>query len=267
MKRKILLSMALFSTFTFGTYSIAAQPAQSNASAVSKTTKDPYTTASLKSFKIATTNTKIYEKPSAKSSVIQKLKKGQGIAVLQGTKNGWTKVSLYFGKGYVKTSDLHSLAPHKNTHYARNINKTYEYRTPFNKGSEFKETHKSTFQKVYADNRTVTNFWLHKAEPDNYGMMEYETTKGLFTGYKEDGIATLAIKYPIKKQQTWQGSDGQVMKVLGTNQTVKTKDGSFKHVVMVKNGKGKNYSYYAPNIGLIKEVANGKTITEISAFK
>lgn len=273
MKFKSIISLSLFTTLTFGTVSpfinTTSASAISNVTNVTnKTQHSTYKTASLRSFKLVRSNhaVKIYRKASTKSRILDNVKNDQGVVVLKNFSNGWTKVSLQFTTGFIQSKYLISPTQNKNTPYAMNLNKTYSFYNPGNKGSGFKTYYKAKFKTSYAANKTLTNFWYLNAEPDSYGKMEYETSKGLYTGYKEIGIASLAVKYPVKINKTWTGIDGQTLKIVAKNKTVKTKTGTYKNVVVVKAGKGKNYSYYAPYIGLIKQIQNGKTITELASI-
>jgi len=276
MKNKSIISMTLIATLTFGTVSSLLLPtdsaAASNITNVTKVTNSEptptYKTASIKSFKLIRTNKtiKIYEKASTKSSVKDSIKNEQGVVVLKNYDNGWSKVSLQFDTGYIQSKYLYSAKANNKTHYAMNTKKTYSFYSPENNRSGFKTYYKATFKKLYSANKTLTDFWYFNSEPDSNGRMEYETSKGLYSGYKDIGIATLAIKYPVKLNSSWKGLDGQTLKIVSTNKKVKTKAGTFNKVVVVKEGKGKNYSYYAPQIGLIKQTFNGKTYNELSAI-
>lgn len=273
MNFKSIISFSLIITLTFGTVSIFTNT--TNASAISNITnvtnvtkQSTYKTASLRSFKLVHSNhiVKIYRKASTNSTVLDRAKNNQGVVVLKKFSNGWSKVSLQFTSGFIQTKYLISAKQNKNTPYAMNLNSTYFFYNPGNKGSGFKTYYTAKFKTSYAPNKTLTDFWFLNAEPDSYGKMEYETANGLYTGYKEIGIASLAVKYPVKLNKTWIGLDGQTLKIVANNKTVKTKEGSFKNVVVVKMGKGKNYSYYAPYIGLIKQIQNGKLITELASI-
>ncbi|MGX9134500.1 hypothetical protein ACWV26_08980 [Rummeliibacillus sp. JY-2-4R] len=274
MNKKSIVNLTLTATLAFGTVSSifsstnTATAAESNN--VANIQHSPsYKTASINHFKLVRTNknVKIYTKTSTKSRVMDTVKNDQGLVVLKKYTNGWSKVSLQFANGYIQSKYLVNASPTKNPQYAMNTQKTYSYYSPENKGSGFNTNYKAKFQTVYPSNKSLTNFWYINSEPDAYGKMEYETTKGLYTGYKDIGIATLAIKYPVKLNNSWKGLDGQTFKIVATNKTVRTKAGSFKNVVVVKEGNGKNYTYYAPKIGLIKQMLNGKTITELTAIK
>ncbi|MFJ8260533.1 SH3 domain-containing protein [Rummeliibacillus sp. NPDC094406] len=276
MKNKSIISITLIATLTFGTVSSLLLPTESaavsNVTNITKASKSEststYKTASIKSFKLIRTNKtiKIYEKASTKSNVMDSIKNDQGVVVLKNYNNGWSKVSLQFDTGYIQSKYLYSAKANTKNHYAMNTKKTYSYYSPENNGSGFKSYSKATFKKLYSANKTLTNFWYFNSEPDANGRMEYETSKGLYSGYKDIGIASLAIKYPVKLNSSWKGLDGQTLKIVDTNKMVKTKAGTFNNVVVVKEGNGKNYSYYAPKVGLIKQTYNGKTLNELSAI-
>ncbi len=274
MKNKSIISLSLTATLAFGTISSIILPSHtaaiSNISNVTKNTQtSTYKTASLKSFKLVQSNhsVKIYRKASTKSGVMDSVKNNQGVVVLKKLNNGWSKVSLQFSTGYISSKYLQSAKANTKTPYAMNTNKTYSYYSPGNKGSGFRTLYKAKFKTVFSSNKTLTNFWYLNAEPDPYGRMEYETSKGLYTGNKDVGIAQLAIKYPVKLNKTWKGLDGQTLKIVATNKKLKIKAGTFKNVIVVKDSKGKTYSYYAPKVGLIKQTFKGKTFTELSSIK
>lgn len=277
MKKKSILSLSLIATLTFGTITSVILPnhAEANDNVTNVTKKinhkqtSTYKTASLKSFKFIQANhtVKIYQKPSTKSKVIETIKKGQGVVVLKKHKNGWSKISLQFATGYIQTKYLSNAKANVKTAYAMNTHKTYRYYLPLNKGSDFNTYYTAKFKTIYAPNKTLTNFWYLNSEPDAYGRIEYDTSKGLYTGYKDIGIATLAVKYPVKLNKTWKGLEGQSLKIVAIDKKVKTKAGTFKNVIVVKDGQEKNYSYYAPQVGLIKQSYNGKTISELSSIK
>ncbi len=275
MKLKPVISLSILTALAFGTFLTVPMPSKavinSNVTNVTKSTNNPnstYKTASLHSFKLVRAQhaVKIFSKASTKSTVLDSVKNNQGVVVLRNYSNGWSKVSLQFSSGYIQTKYLTSVKANINTPYAMNINKTYSYYIPGNTGSDFKTYYKAKYQTVYKPNKTLTHFWFLNSEPDPYGKMEYETSKGLYTGYKDIGIATLAVKYPVKLNKTWKGLNGQTLKIISTKKTVKTKSGIYKNVVIVKEGKGKNYSYYAPHIGLIKQELNGRTFSELASI-
>lgn len=276
MKNKSIISITMTAILTIGTVlslpSTVNTASAKNVTSVTKTTNSKitstYKTASISQFKLIRSNkaVKIYEKSSTKSNVMDSIKNDQGVVVLKKLNNGWSKVSIQFGTGYIPTKYLSSPKNNTKTNYAMNTRKTYSYYSPENIGSGFNTNYKAKFKNVYSVNKTLTDFWYFNSEPDANGRMEYETSKGLYSGYKDTGIATLAIKYPVKLDSTWKGLDGQTIKIVATNKTLKTKAGTFKKVVVVQDGKGKNYSYYAPQIGLIKQTFNGKTYTELKAI-
>lgn len=275
MKCKPIISLSLLTALAFVTFSTAIMPSNakvtSNVTNITNNTQSSnstYKTASLHAFKLVRSNhaVKIFRKASTKSTVLDSVKNNQGIVVLRNYSNGWSKVSLQFASGYIQTKYLTSVKANKNTPYAMNINKTYSYYIPGNTGSNFKTYYKAKYQTIYKPNKTLTHFWYLNSEPDSYGKMEYETSEGLYTGYKDIGIATLAVKYPVKLNKSWKGLDGQTLKIVSTKKTVKTKSGTYKNVVVVKEGKSKNYFYYAPYIGLIKQELNGKILSELASI-
>lgn len=273
MKKKLIYSISFIATIVFGTTFLLFLPNDTSAAKnVTNVTNSKqtasYKTASIKSFKLirAKKTIKIYQKPSTKSPILDSIENDQGLVVLKKYNNGWSKISLQFSTGYIQSKFLISPKKNTKTKYALNINRIYSYYSPENIGSGFNSYYNARFKTNYFANKTLLNFWYLNSEPDAFGIMEFETSKGLYNGYKDIGIATIAIKYPIRLNNTWKGLDGQIMKIVATNKIVKTQAGIYKNVVVVKEGKEKNYSYYAPEIGLIKKVYNGKTFSVLSAI-
>lgn len=226
--------------------------------------KSTYKTVSVEQFREVQPNktVHIFSKPSANSKKYVKLPKNSGVVVTGQTKNGFSKIRYQFQYAYVKTSALKKVSAKTGTHYARDISKKYRYDVPMNAGSIYARTFTASFLKTYKPSPAVTNFWFYKSSPTQFGITEYDTSKGLYTGDIEDGYLSLSIKYPIKKNLIWSGELGQKTKITQTKATVKTKAGTFKNVVVTQNGK-MTY-YYAPNKGLIQTKDRGKTFIQLT---
>lgn len=248
----------LFTTATLALGVLTLSPTFSQAKS------STYKTASVEQFREVQPNktVHIFSKPSASSKKYVKLPKNSGVVVTGQTKNGFSKIRYQFQYAYVKTSALKKVSPKAGTHYARDISKKYRYDVPMNAGSIYARTFTASFLKTYKPSPAVTNFWFYKSSPTQFGIMEYDTAKGLYTGDVEDGYLSLSIKYPLKKNLIWSGELGQKTKITQTKATVKTKAGTFKNVVVTQNGK-MTY-YYAPNKGLIQTKDRGKTFIQLT---
>ncbi|GEK33592.1 SH3 domain-containing protein [Kurthia sibirica] len=253
MKNKRPTIIALSATLTLGIASIGTTPTTANANAhlVKSVTTPSYKTTSLKDFRTVknTSSVYIYSKPSIKSAKLQKLPKNSAVVITSKKSGSFTKIRYIFGYAYIKTAHLSKATPANNAPLARDISKKYHYELPYNNGSRFNNKFNASFTKVYAPNKAVQNFWLYHSEPDQKGVVEFDTTRGLYMGDIENGYLSLAVKYPTRKNATWSGSYGNKSRIISTKSTVKTTAGTFKNVVIVKNSG--NYSYFAPNKGLI----------------
>jgi hypothetical protein len=143
--------------------------------------------------------------------------------------------------------------------YALNPNKIYEYQDEY--GYNLKETW--TLDHKRDDG---VNFWRRDFD-FGYSRIEKETNEGLFEYGAADvnGNTVLpSLLYPIKKGKKWGLGEGENLygyrEIISTNSTVKTKSGTFKNVVVVKEYyildymEGVHFQFYAPNVGIIKEV-------------
>jgi hypothetical protein len=82
-----------------------------------------------------------------------------------------------------------------------------------------------------------------------------EDEHGLVSGNFDYGYSFTHLVYPVKVGTTWSyvNYEGEkiICKITSLTKTVKTKAGTFKNVVEVKESDGR-YRYYAKHIGLIK---------------
>lgn len=95
-----------------------------------------------------------------------------------------------------------------------------------------------------------------------YRFLVREDKDALYLGYPESYF-NIEIAYPMyegKKFEDWASADTYT--IVSINRVVTTKAGTFNNVVEVRSGRGATY-YYAPNVGLIKSVENGKTFAEL----
>lgn len=193
----------------------------------------------------------IYSKPTTKSTKNTKLPKNSAVVVTGKTQNGFSQIRYAFSYAYVKTASLSKVSANNSlTSYARDTSKAYKYKNPDLAGSGYKQSFTASYLKKHKAAQSLKNFWYYNSAPGPLAFNEYDTSKGLYEGFIEDGYLTLAMKYPVKKNSTWT-SYGKTSKVISTTKTVKTSAGTYKNVKVVTNN---GYtSYYAPNKGLIKQ--------------
>lgn len=193
----------------------------------------------------------IYSKPTSKSTKNTQLPKNSAVVITGKTQNGFSQIRYAFNYAYVKTSSLAKVTKNSSsTRYARDTSKIYKYKNPDLAGSGYKQTFTSNYFRTHSAAKSLKNFWYYNTAPGPLAYNEYDTSKGLYEGFIEDGYLTLAMKYPVKKNSTWT-SYGKTSKVVSTTETLKTTAGTFNNVKVVTNG---GYtSYYAPNKGLIKQ--------------
>lgn len=247
-KTKIIV---ISTAFLLGVTSLSANSTEVEASTAKTLSTSSYKTTDLNHFRTVL-NSKtvyIYSKPSATSKKLQKLPKNSAVIITNKQSGDFTKIRYVFGYAFIKTASLKTATVNTGSPYARTINKVYRYDIPYNKNSTFKNNFTATYTNRYASNKSIQNFWHYSSSPDQKGVEEYETNKGLYVGDIEDGYLSLEVKYPVKKNATWTGAAGKKSTIISTTATVKTKAGTFNKVVIVKNNN--DYSYYAPNKGLI----------------
>jgi hypothetical protein len=83
-----------------------------------------------------------------------------------------------------------------------------------------------------------------------------ESKAGLIEGNLTYGYSFMYLAYPLKVGTTWSYKNQQgkniICKITSVTKTIKTKAGTFKNVVEVRESDG-TYRYYAKNVGLIKK--------------
>ncbi|EIT86226.1 hypothetical protein A374_06491 [Fictibacillus macauensis ZFHKF-1] len=93
-----------------------------------------------------------------------------------------------------------------------------------------------------------------------------ETRKGLFSLQANADDESLELQYPVKKGKKWKAftmfGSKITYTIIATNKTVKTKAGTFHHVVQTRSSEGYTTSF-APNIGPIKITKKGYTYLEL----
>lgn len=108
---------------------------------------------------------------------------------------------------------------------------------------------------------------------DDYSIIGYKESKNCLYQYpnffKKNSSYIKLLSYPIKKGKKW-SCGSNTCKYISIKETVKTKAGTFKNVVVVleESKKVKQRKYYAPNVGLImtKDYTNSsvKQLVKIS---
>lgn len=100
--------------------------------------------------------------------------------------------------------------------------------------------------------------WVNKNDIPCFAYKE--TKNGLYDSFRNKDIS-----YPVKKGKVWYDkyNKNYKYKIIDSKRTIKTKAGTFKNVIVVKenNTKSKGYSvsYYAPNTGIILLTRSDKT--------
>lgn len=102
--------------------------------------------------------------------------------------------------------------------------------------------------------------WLVTGGGSNDYFITFENKDRLLTGYGMEYDTEL--RYPIYKGKTYYSDWGHRYDVLNVGLTYKTQAGTFKQVIEVKSEFGYT-TYYAPNVGPIKTVSNGKPTMEL----
>lgn len=102
--------------------------------------------------------------------------------------------------------------------------------------------------------------WLMTGGGNKEYFITFENKDRLLTGYGMEYDTDL--RYPIYKGKTYYSDWGHRYDVVNVGLTYKTKAGTFKQVIEVKNEYGYT-TYYAPNVGPIKTVFNGVATMEL----
>ncbi|MEM1505931.1 hypothetical protein RG959_21270 [Domibacillus sp. 8LH] len=88
-----------------------------------------------------------------------------------------------------------------------------------------------------------------------------ENNKGLYSGWPDDREYLTNLIYPLKVGKEWVTSS-ITYKIISIDGTLKTPAGTFNNVVTTKSSFG-FIDYYAPNVGSIKVIHDGKVIGEL----
>ncbi len=110
------------------------------------------------------------------------------------------------------------------------------------------------------------NLWnIHTEYGDTYSIVERQDEEGYKYGYPYSEY-TLNLANPVVVGNSWENIYGEDLisayEITATDLTITTPAGTFKNVAEVTERDGW-VGYYAPNIGLLKAVMDGKTTVEL----
>lgn len=105
------------------------------------------------------------------------------------------------------------------------------------------------------------DLWLWMGNGERDVATIYEDKRHLLIGVPQ-GHAFTELAYPLYVGKVFEEDVETFSEVLDMGVTVTTQAGTFKDVVVVRSTYG-GVSYYAPNIGPIKTVQNGRTVMEL----
>lgn len=207
-------------------------------------------TVPLHEFRTILTKTAIYEQPDETSKKLSTLHTTNGVIIIEQLDSLWTSVRYGNRVGYVYTAALVKAKNPTTKSYAKNINQRYRYETPLLKQKYFE---------AYYDKKSPN--WQFEAEPTALGSLEFETASGLYIGDARTSKMYKALPYPVRKGTTFKSIYDRSAKVVRTDAVVRTKNKTFKHVVVVRSAQ-MDY-YYAPSNGLIQITLLKKNIIKI----
>lgn len=114
-----------------------------------------------------------------------------------------------------------------------------------------------TYSGKYTSERVTADQWKMSGAEENRIFVSWEDKQGLYKGYPLSEYYQ-ELSYPVYKGKVFSDGWDNLHTISATNLTVTTPAGTFKDVVEVKDDSGAAY-YYAPNVGHIKVVIDGKT--------
>lgn len=112
-----------------------------------------------------------------------------------------------------------------------------------------------------SDTPVVWDQWVSISPHDQYDFVVLEDKNRLLTGYPGSEF-DIDLEYPIYQGKTFYSAWGDRYDIAHVGLTLTTEAGTFNQVIAVKDEDG-YIVYYAPNIGAIKTVLNGKTTMEL----
>ncbi|OCA92936.1 SH3 domain-containing protein [Pseudobacillus wudalianchiensis] len=180
--------------------------------------------------------------PGTNYQKVGSLKNNTAVTVYSQLKNGWSQINYNNKKAYVSSQYVRMYS------FLMDKTKIYTYKT---EGSYYK----TQYVGKYRD----WDKWV-----DNEGFyITKEDSKGLYTGWPNAAFFT-DLAYPLKVGMEW--TDWEVKnKIIAINGTLKTPAGTFKNVVTVKSSDGYT-TYFAQNVGFLKAVSNGVTMSELTSL-
>ncbi|MFK2824113.1 SH3 domain-containing protein [Bacillus sp. B190/17] len=177
--------------------------------------------------------------PGTSYKKVGSLKNNVSVTVYSQSKNGWSQIGYNNKKAYVSTQYLRMYS------FLMDKTKVYTYR---GEGSDYKSQYRGKY------------YGWDKWNDGESSFVIKEDSKGLYFGWPESEYFTELV-YPLKVGKEW-SEWGIKHKITAMNGTLTTPAGTFKNVVTVKSSDGYT-SYYAQNVGLLKTVSNGVTMSEL----
>lgn len=181
--------------------------------------------------------------PGTSYKKVGSLKNNVSVTVYSQTKNGWSQIGYSKKKAYVSSQHLRMYS------FLQDKTKIYTYKS---EGQYYKTQY---IGKYYG--------WDKWSSEDGSYIIK-EDSKGLYDGWPESEYFTDLV-YPLKVGKQWTDWDVK-FKITAMNGTLTTPAGTFKGVVTVKSSDGYT-TYYAPNVGFLKTVSNGVTMSELASLK
>ncbi|WP_309087184.1 SH3 domain-containing protein [Domibacillus sp.] len=223
-KSLVALFFVIIATLQFGTLN-------SNAAATSKVGW------------VSTNNDTVTVKsgPGASYKTVGSLKNNASVSVYSHIKNGWTEIGYKSKRAYIATQNVRMYS------YLMDKKKVYTYKS----GGEI-------FTVKYQGKYFVWDQWI---DDDGNISAVKENNKGLYSGWPDDREYLTNLVYPLKVGKEWVTS-GITYKIISIDGTLKTPAGTFNNVVTTKSSFG-FIDYYAPNVGSIKVILDGKVIGEL----
>ena len=231
LSKVFIMFILVFSFFSFDSYETEAASTQTAFVNIKSGTLTVRSTGSLKAKKVGS------------------LKKDVRVVVYSKTKSGWSEIRYKSKKAYVSTKYLKFA-----NSYLVDKSKVYTYMD-----METREKFKNVYAGTYSSGGWNWDIW--KSGDDRFIVRE--DRNGLYAGWMESEYF-VNIKYPVKVGQSWDNGFGEpyYLRITSISKTVKTPAGTFKNCIEVTDQDGYK-SYYAKNVGSVKTVYKGKTISQL----
>lgn len=181
--------------------------------------------------------------PGTNYKVVGSLQNNQQIIVYSQTKSGWSEIRFNKKKAFVSTKYLRFYS------YKMNPLKKYTY-----------TSEGGSYPSVYQKKFHGWDQWVSGGE----AFLVREDSKGLYMGFPESEYF-LELAYPLSIGRKWTQFE-VTSRIVDMNKKLTTKAGTFRGVVTVKTSDGFT-NYYAQNVGLIKSLQNGKTVSELTKLE